>query len=60
MDFVTDLQNMAVWPKWNKQDFNFQKHIFGKSFQIDKIRRIEEIRRLWNIVKYRASLLLNV
>jgi hypothetical protein len=23
---------MAVWHERDKQDFNFQKHIFGKSF----------------------------
>jgi hypothetical protein len=28
----TDLKNMAVWQEWDKYDFNFQKHIFGKSF----------------------------
>jgi hypothetical protein len=24
-------KNMAVCQEWDKQDFNFQKHIFGKS-----------------------------
>ena len=28
---LTDLKNMAVHQEWDKQDFNFQKHIFGKS-----------------------------
>jgi hypothetical protein len=28
---LTDLKNMAVFQEWDKQDFNFQKHIFGKS-----------------------------
>jgi hypothetical protein len=28
---LTDLKNMAVCQEWDKQDFNFQKHIFGKS-----------------------------
>ena len=46
-----------------KQDFNFQKHIFGKlrftqwtlkQFLFEEIRRID---LLWKIVKYRASLL---
>jgi hypothetical protein len=27
----TDLKNMAVCQEWDKQDFNFLKHIFGKS-----------------------------
>jgi hypothetical protein len=40
LDFLTDLKNMAVCQEWDKhtedikarrQDFNFQKHIFGKS-----------------------------
>jgi hypothetical protein len=25
---LTDLKNMAVFQAWDKQDFNFQKHIF--------------------------------
>jgi hypothetical protein len=28
---LTDLKNMAVCQEWDKQDFNFQKQIFGKS-----------------------------
>jgi hypothetical protein len=28
---LTDLKNMAVHQEWDKQDFNFQKHIFVKS-----------------------------
>jgi hypothetical protein len=28
---LTDLKNMAVCQEWDKQDFNFPKHIFGKS-----------------------------
>jgi hypothetical protein len=28
---LIDLKNMAVCQEWDKQDFNFQKHIFGKS-----------------------------
>jgi hypothetical protein len=27
---LTDLKIMAVCQQWDKQDFNFQKHIFGK------------------------------
>jgi hypothetical protein len=29
---LTELKNMAVWQERDKQHFNFQKHIFGKSF----------------------------
>jgi hypothetical protein len=29
---LTDLKNMAVCQEWDKQDFNLQKHIVGKSF----------------------------
>jgi hypothetical protein len=28
---LTDLKNMAIYQEWDKQDFNLQKHIFGKS-----------------------------
>jgi hypothetical protein len=28
---LTDLKNMALCQEWDKQDFNFQRHIFGKS-----------------------------
>jgi hypothetical protein len=28
---LTDLKNIAVCQEWDKPDFNFQKHIFGKS-----------------------------
>jgi hypothetical protein len=28
---LTDLKNIAVRQEWDKPDFNFQKHIFGKS-----------------------------
>jgi hypothetical protein len=28
---LTDLKNMTVCQEWDKQDFNFQKHIFGKT-----------------------------
>jgi hypothetical protein len=28
---LTDLKNMAVCQEWDKQDFNFQKHILGIS-----------------------------
>jgi hypothetical protein len=60
---LADLKNMAVCQEWDKQDFNFQKHIFGKSpftqwalkhFLFEGMRRID---LLWEIVKYRASLL---
>jgi hypothetical protein len=60
---LTDLKNMAVCPVWNKQDFNCQKHIFGKSrftqwalkqFLFEEMRRID---LLWKIVEYMASLL---
>ena len=60
---LTDLKNMAVCQEWDKQDFNFQKHIFGKSrftqcalkqFLFEEMRRID---LLWKIVEYRASLL---
>jgi hypothetical protein len=27
---LTDLKNIAVCVEWDKQNFNFQKHIFGK------------------------------
>jgi hypothetical protein len=73
VDLLTDLKNMAVCQEWDnristlslrilKQYFNFQKHIFEKSrftrvlkqFLCEKMRRID---LLWNIVKYRASLL---
>jgi hypothetical protein len=27
---LTDLKNMDIYQEWDKQDFNFQKHIFGK------------------------------
>jgi hypothetical protein len=34
---LTDLKNMAVClQEWDKQDFNFKRHIFGKSFHIQK------------------------
>jgi hypothetical protein len=29
VDLLTDLKNMAVCQEWDKQDFNFQKHISG-------------------------------
>jgi hypothetical protein len=62
---ITDLKNMAdcLW-EWDKQDFNFKRHIFEKSFHIqyNKLEAIlfEEMRRIdlqWEIVKYTASLL---
>jgi hypothetical protein len=28
---LTDLKNSVVCQEWDKQDFNFQKHIFRKS-----------------------------
>jgi hypothetical protein len=28
---LIDLKNIVVCQKWDKQDINFQKHIFGKS-----------------------------
>jgi hypothetical protein len=28
---LTDLKNMAVCQEWEKQDLNFQRHVFGKS-----------------------------
>jgi hypothetical protein len=34
---------MAVRQEWDKQDFNFQKHIFGKSFALKQI-LFEEMR----------------
>jgi hypothetical protein len=55
---------MAVCQEWDKQDFDFQKHIFGKSrftqwalkqFLFDEMRRIDNL--LWKIVEYRAGLL---
>jgi hypothetical protein len=27
---------MAACQEWDKQDFNFQRHIFGKSFQLQQ------------------------
>jgi hypothetical protein len=57
---------MVVCQEWNKQDFNFQnvylENLFMqwalKQFCFEEIRRIEEMRRiLWQIVKYRASVL---
>ena len=60
---LTDLKNMAVCQEWDKQDFNSQKHIFGKSrfkqwalkqFLFEEMRRID---LLWKIVEYGASLL---
>jgi hypothetical protein len=53
---------MAIYQEWDKQDFNLQKHIFGKSrFTQWALKHIlfEEMRRidlLWEIVKYRESL----
>jgi hypothetical protein len=32
VDLFTGLKSMAVCQELDKQDFNFQKHIFGKSF----------------------------
>jgi hypothetical protein len=32
VDLLTDLKNMTVRQVWDKQHFNFQKHIFGKSY----------------------------
>jgi 6-pyruvoyl-tetrahydropterin synthase len=46
---LTDLKNMDVCQEWDKQYFNFQKHIFGKSpftqcalkhFLFEEMRRI--------------------
>jgi hypothetical protein len=60
---LTDLKNMAVCQEWDKQDQNFQKHVFRKSnftkqalkqFLFEEMRSIE---LLWKIVEYRASLL---
>jgi hypothetical protein len=34
---LTDLKNMAVCQEWDKQDFNFQKHIFGKSLSHNEL-----------------------
>jgi hypothetical protein len=28
---LSDIKNMAVFQEWDKQDFNFQKQICGKS-----------------------------
>ena len=55
---LTDLKNSAVCQEWDKQDFNFQKHIFRKSrftqwalkqFLFEEMRTID---LLWEIVKY--------
>jgi hypothetical protein len=53
---------MAVCQEWDKQDFNFQRHKFGKSFHIRALKQFlfEKMRRidlLWEIVKYRENLL---
>ena len=32
VDLLTDCKSMAVCQGWDKQDFNFQTQIFGKSF----------------------------
>jgi hypothetical protein len=59
---LSDLKYMAVCQEWDKQDFIFQKHLFGKSrFTQWALKKFlfEEMRRiylLWEIVKYRASL----
>jgi hypothetical protein len=58
---LTDLKNMAVCQEGDKQDFNFQKHIFGRTRFIQWALKqfFEEIRRidlLWEIAKYKASL----
>jgi hypothetical protein len=29
---LTDLKITAAWQEWDKQDFVFQKHLFGKLF----------------------------
>jgi hypothetical protein len=61
---LTDLKNMAVCQEWDKEDFNFQKHIYIwkitfhttalKQFLFEEMRRID---LLWEIVKYTVSLL---
>ena len=34
---LTDLKNIAdCLQEWDKQDFNFKRHIFGKSFHIQQ------------------------
>jgi hypothetical protein len=53
MDILTDLKNIAVCQEWDKQDFNFEKHIFRKSFHTMSFEAI----LLWEIVKNRANLL---
>jgi hypothetical protein len=46
---------MAVCQEWDKQDFNFQKHIFAKSFHTMSTSLFEEMRSIdllsWEIVK---------
>jgi hypothetical protein len=61
VDLLTYLKNTTACQEWNKQDFNFQRHIFGKSFHIQRALKqflFEEMGRvdlLWEIVKYGAS-----
>jgi hypothetical protein len=36
VDLLTDLKNMTDCQEWDKQDFNFQRQIFGKSFYVQE------------------------
>jgi hypothetical protein len=62
VDLLTDPKNMAACQEWDKQDFNFQRYIFGKLLHIQRVLKqflFEEMRRIdlpWEIVKYMASL----
>jgi hypothetical protein len=40
VDLLNYLKNMAVCLEWDKQVFNFQKHIFGKSFHTTRFQAI--------------------
>jgi hypothetical protein len=37
VDLVTDLKNMADCQEWDKQEFDFERQIFGKLFGIQKL-----------------------
>jgi hypothetical protein len=47
-DLLIDLKNMTVCQEWDKQYFNFQKHIFGKLFHTRSFKTILLLRNMKN------------
>jgi hypothetical protein len=54
---LTDLKITAAWQEWDKQDFIFQKHLFGKLFHTMSFRAIFiALKKLEQLIYYVKSL----